>query len=326
MECTGCTETLLRTTEPDLAELLLELISLDYHETLAAAAGHQAEAILEKTLERHSGKYVLVVEGAVPLADGGIYCKIGGRTASDLLERTAAHAAAIVAVGSCASFGGIAAAEPNPTGAVGVPTALAGRPVLTLPGCPPNPRNLLGTLLQLLIFGEPPALDSLGRPLFAYGRTIHEHCPRRPHFDAGRFAQAFGDESHRAGHCLYELGCKGPATHANCSTTHFCEVDGAWPIGIGHPCVGCTERDLAFRVPLFETIEPDHQTPPASYATVEVDHGGVSPVATGFAGLVGGVLAAAAWMTARRIGVAEEEGAPSASEAPSPTSAHGGPA
>ena len=116
-------------------------------------------------------------------------------------------------------------------------------------------RNFLGTLLQLLLFGDTPALDKLGRPLFAYGRTIHEHCPRRPHFDAGRFAEAFGDEGHGAGYCLYKLGCKGPATHVNCSTTHFCEVDGAWPIGIGHPCVGCTEREIAFRVPLFETIQ-----------------------------------------------------------------------
>ena len=307
MECTGCTETLLRTTEPGIAELLLELVSLDYHETLAAGAGNQVEEVLEDSIQRNAGKYVLVVEGAVPLADGGIHCMIAGHTAKELLEHVAAHAAAIVAIGSCASFGGIAAAEPNPTGATGVPMVLSGETVVTLPGCPPNPRNLLGTLLQLLTFGSLPALDALGRPLFAYGRTIHEHCPRRPHFDAGRFAKAFGDASHRAGHCLYELGCKGPATHANCSTTSFCEVDGAWPIGIGHPCVGCTEAELAFRVPLHETIAPDHRTPPATYASIEVEREGVDPLATGFAGLVGGVLAATAWITARRIGVADED-------------------
>jgi len=285
-------------------ELLLELISLDYHETLAAAAGHQLEANLEKVLHEQAGNFILVVEGAIPTKDGGVYCKVGGQTAVDSLTRVADKAAAIVAIGSCASFGGVAAASPNPTGATGVPVILDSKKVVTLPGCPPNPYNLLGTVLRFLTYGELPALDAKGRPMFAYGRTIHEHCPRRPHFDAGRFAKAFGDEGHREGHCLYELGCKGPQTFASCSTSHFCEVIGAWPIGIGHPCVGCTEEEIAFKVPLFDTIEIPNPTSPAAAAPVDLElrgRNGVSPLSTGFAGLVGGVLIGVALMAARDL-------------------------
>ena len=110
-------------------------------------------------------------------------------------------------------------------------------------------------MLQYATLGTLPKLDELGRPKFAYGRTIHEHCPRRAHFDAGRFAEKFGDEGHRQGYCLYKLGCKGPMTHANCSTLHFGEVVDCWPIGIGHPCVGCTEQAVAFRMPMHETVD-----------------------------------------------------------------------
>ena len=113
--------------------------------------------------------------------------------------------------------------------------------------------------------------------MFAYGRTIHEHCPRRAHFDAGRFAQQFGDEGHRQGYCLYKLGCKGPATHANCSIQHFGEVPGAWPIGIGHPCVGCTEQELAFQVPIHTTVDIERPTPPDTYPPIHAEHGGVEP-------------------------------------------------
>ena len=303
-ECTGCTETLLRTAQPAVHELLLELISLDYHETLAAAAGHQLEANLDKVLEEKAGNFILVVEGAIPTKDGGVYCKVGGRTAMDSLNRVAEKAAAIIAVGSCASFGGVAAADPNPTGASGVPVLLEGRKVVTLPGCPPNPYNLLATVLRFMTYGELPELDKKGRPLFAYGRTIHEHCPRRPHFDAGRFAKAFGDEGHNEGWCLYELGCKGPQTFASCSTAHFCEVIGAWPIGIGHPCVGCTEEEIAFKIPLFDTVDIPSPTPGVTHAPVDLElrgRNGISPLSTGFAGLVGGVLIGVAMMAARDL-------------------------
>ncbi len=301
-ECTGCTESLLRTSHPGLAELILEMVSLDYHETLFAAAGYQAEAALHTSMKENYGKYILIVEGSIPAKDGGIYCMVGGKTAVDMLKEVAAGAAAVIGLGSCASFGGLAAAEPNPTGAVGAPEILKGKTVLTLPGCPANPYNLLGVVLQYATLGTLPKLDSLGRPLFAYARTIHEDCPRRPHFDAGRFAEKFGDENHRQGYCLYKLGCKGPSTHANCSLQSFCEVPGVWPVGIGHPCVGCTEQSLLFRAPMFSTVDIARPTPPDLYPPIKTERpSSVDPVATGVAGVIGGLAVGAGVMTAAKL-------------------------
>ena len=305
-ECTGCTESLLRTSAPGVAELILDLISLDYHETLFAAAGHQAEAALADAKQKNKGKYICVVEGAIPTKDGGVYCMIGGRTAIDILKDVAADAGAIIAIESCAAWGGIPSAEPNPTGATGAPALLPGKTVVSIPGCPANPYNFLGVALQYATFGTLPKLDALGRPAFAYGRTIHEHCPRRAHFDAGRFAERFGDEGHRQGYCLYKLGCKGPQTHANCSVSHFCEVVDAWPIGIGSPCFGCTEQTLAFRVPAFQTVSILRPTPPDTYPPVKAEQGQISPVATGIAGAIVGGLAGAGYVASRKLGKADE--------------------
>jgi hydrogenase small subunit len=300
-ECTGCTESLLRTSHPGIAEVILDLISLDYHETLFAGAGHQAEAALQDTITRNAGKFICVVEGAIPTKEGGIYCQIGGRTAIDILNDVGSKAGAVIAIGSCASWGGIPSAEPNPTGATGVPMILKGKPVVTLPGCPSNPYNFLGVALQYAALGTLPKLDELGRPTFAYGRTIHEHCPRRAHFDAGRFAEKFGDENHRQGYCLYKLGCKGPMTHANCSTLSFGEVVDCWPIGIGHPCVGCTEQAVAFRIPMHDTVPIARPTPPDTYAPVHAQQGRISPAATAVAGIIGGAVLGAGYMASRRI-------------------------
>lgn len=302
-ECTGCTESLLRSSAPDLGELILDLISLDYHETLASAAGYQFEAALEKTMKEQAGKYVLIVEGSIPLKDDGIYCYVGGHKAIDTLKRVADKAAAIIAIGSCASWGGIPSASPNPTGAVGVAQALPGKTVVTLPGCPANPYNLLGTVLQFATFGTLPALDEKGRPKFAYARVIHEDCPRRAHFDNGRFAQAFGDDGHRNGWCLYKLGCKGPQTHANCSLLHYCEVPGAWPIGIGHPCIGCTEQGIAFNVPIHENMPIANPTAPMAYPNVGGGKGEVSAMAAGLGGLVVGAAAGAGYVASRKLTV-----------------------
>jgi hydrogenase small subunit len=289
-ECTGCTESLLRTSHPGLAELILDLISLDYHETLMAAAGHQAEAALQNAVKQNAGKFILVVEGSIPLANHGNYMRIGGRTGVDAVTEVAKSAAVTIAIGSCASWGGIPSADPNPTGAVGVQEVLKGTKVIKLPGCPANPYILLGVALQFATMGKLPELDAEGRPLFAYGRTIHEHCPRRAHFDAGRFALQFGDDGHRQGYCLYKLGCKGPATHASCSVNQFCEVPDAWPIGLGAPCFGCTEQKLAFRAPMYQTIDIARPQPPASYPGITAERGSISPLATGLAGLAGGAI------------------------------------
>ncbi|MGC3997071.1 MAG: hydrogenase small subunit [Anaeromyxobacter sp.] len=271
-ECTGCTESLLRTSHPDVGALILDLISVDYHETLFAAAGHQIEEALESA--KAAGGYVLVVEGAIPLKDDGVYCVVGGKTAERSLVECAKKAGAVICIGSCASFGGIPASAPNPTGSVGAPEVLKKNgidvPTITLPGCPANPYNLLGTVLQFATFKTLPALDEKARPKFAYGRVIHEDCQRRPHFQAGRFAVAFGDEGHRNGWCLYKLGCKGPQTHANCSLLDFCDVPGAWPVGIGHPCVGCTEEGIMFG----KATQPGHSDTIPIYTNLPVPSNG----------------------------------------------------
>jgi hydrogenase small subunit len=200
-ECTGCSESLLRAEHPTLEKLILDVISLDYHETLMAAAGHQAEAARKAAMKANKGKYVLVVEGAIPTKANGIYCKIGGQTAIDMVKECAADAAAVIAIGSCASWGGmpstipsISGADSSPTGSAGVAEIL-GKPVMTIPGCPPNPYNFLAAVVHFLTFGKLPELDKLGRPKFAYSRLIHENCERRAHFDAGRFAMEFGDRA-----------------------------------------------------------------------------------------------------------------------------------
>ena len=300
-ECTGCSESLLRAEHPTIDKLIFDVISLDYHETLFAAAGHQVEAARKAAMKANKGKYVLVVEGAIPVKDKGIYCKVGGQTAVDMLKECAADAAAVIAIGSCAAWGGMPSTDPNPTGASSVAEVL-GKPVVTIPGCPPNPYNFLATVVHFLTFGSLPAVDALGRPLFAYSRLIHENCERRAHFDAGRFAIEFGDEGHRKGYCLYKLGCKGPATHANCSLNHFSEVPGAWPIGIGHPCVGCTEKNIAFRVPIHTTVDIQRPTPPDTYPPIKAEQGKVSPVATGVAGVAVGAALAAGYMATKKLG------------------------
>src|SRR3569832_2903933 len=245
-ECTGCCESLLRAEHPTLEKLILDVISLDYHETLMAAAGHQAEAARRAAMAAHKGKYILVVEGAIPTGEHGEFCKIGGQPAIDMVRECAADAASVLAIGSCASWGGMPSTSPNPTGAAPV-AEIIGKPVLTIPGCPPNPYNFLTTVVHYLVLGKLPELDSKGRPTFAYGRLIHENCERRAHFDAGRFAVEFGDEGHRQGWCLYKLGCKGPETYANCPSILFGAAGtGSWPVGCGHPCIGCTEQGVGF--------------------------------------------------------------------------------
>lgn len=255
MECTGCSETLLRSSHPPLGRFLLEIVDLPYHETLMAGAGDQAEEALHKAIKENKGEYILVVEGAVSTKDGGIYCQIAGKPAVKILKEVSKDAKLVIAYGTCATFGGVQAADPNPTGAVGVSEVIGTSKLINISGCPPNPYNLLATVAYILTFNKIPPLDEFKRPLFAYGRRIHDHCERRPHFDEGRFAESFGDEGHKRGYCLYKLGCKGPVTYANCMTLKFCDI-GAWPIGAGHPCLGCTEPAFWDRMtPFYEHLK-----------------------------------------------------------------------
>ncbi len=303
-ECTGCTETLLRTSHPSLDSLILNLISLDYHETLAAGAGHQAEEYRAKSIKENEGKFILVVDGSIPTKDGGVYCKIAGRTALDILKETAPKAAAVLCIGSCASWGGIPSANPNPTGAKPVHEILAGTGITVVnhPGCPPVHYNLLSTILHFLTFKKLPALDEKNRPVFGYGRLIHENCPRRPHFDAGRFVKEFGDEGHRLGYCLYMMGCKGPETFNNCPTVCYNDLGPeAWPVGTGFPCFGCSEDGVGFFAPLHSFAKPTYVTPPIFFTKAQEEEGeGASTLAAGVAGAAIGAGVAAVAMGAKK--------------------------
>jgi hydrogenase small subunit len=238
-ECTGCTESLTRSHSPSIENLIFDLISLDYHHTLQAAAGEAAEQAREAAMKQAAGKYLLVVDGSVPLGDAG-FSTIAGVANRDMLREVAQGAAAVIAVGSCAAFGGLPAAQPNPTGAVAISELVKDKPVVNIPGCPPIPVVMTGVIAHYLTFGSLPELDALGRPKMFYGETIHDRCYRRPFYDQGKFAETFDDEGARQGWCLFKLGCKGPVTYNACATTKW-NGGVSFPIQSGHGCIGCAE-------------------------------------------------------------------------------------
>jgi len=242
-ECTGCAESLTRSHNPTLENLIFNAISLDYQETLQAAAGSAAEAAREKAMQENFGKYLLIIDGAVSTRDGGVYSTSAGATNLQTLQHAAKGAAAIIAVGTCAAFGGIPHARPNPTGAVAVSDIIKDKPIINVSGCPPIPVVITGVLAHYLTFGALPDLDKHGRPLAFYGDSIHDRCYRRPFYDQGKFAKSFDDEGARNGWCLYELGCKGPTTYNACATTKW-NNGVSFPIQSGHPCLGCSEPDF----------------------------------------------------------------------------------
>ena len=288
-DCAGCTESLLRANRPSVAELVLDILSLNYHETIMAPAGHAAEKSLQDTVKE--GGYLTIVEGSIPANDGGVYCCIGGRTALDILQEVAANTAAIITVGACAFYGGWPATTPNPTGAKGVKDVISGVPIVNLPGCPMNVDNLTATVVHYLTFQKLPALDDLGRPLFAYGRRIHDNCERRGHFDAGEFVEAWGDEGHRKGWCLYKMGCKGPVAFQNCPAIRWNEGT-SWPVGAGHGCIACASLNF-WEMPAYEPVPIHALTPPTTYPEVEPAKE-MSPVTAGVIGAAVGVAAGVA--------------------------------
>jgi hydrogenase small subunit len=241
-ECTGCTESLTRSHAPTIEGLIFDAISLDYHHTLQAASGTAAEAAREAAMKENYGNYLLIVDGSIPLDNPG-YSTIVGISNLDMLTKTAKGAAAIVAVGTCAAYGGLPHASPNPTGAVAVTDIIKDKPIVNVPGCPPIPVVITGVLMQFLTFGKLPELDTLGRPLAFYGQNIHDRCYRRPFYERGQFAETFDDEGAKKGWCLYKLGCKGPVTYNACATTKWNQGT-SFPIESGHGCLGCSEPDF----------------------------------------------------------------------------------
>jgi hydrogenase small subunit len=255
-DCAGNTESFLRASKPSAAEVILELLSVDYHETIMAAAGTRATDALAGAIEKARGTYVVVIEGSIPMGEDGVYCTIGGKSALQIAQEVCANAAAVIAVGTCAAFGGLPAAAPNPTGAVSVEGAVPGiKKLINLPACPVNAENLTALLTYFLTYDDWPALDDLKRPLFAYGTSIHDACERRAHFDAGQYVERWGDQGHRDGYCLYKVGCKGPATSHNCPNVGWNDHTN-WPIGCGHPCIGCAEPFFWDRMtPFYEHLK-----------------------------------------------------------------------
>lgn len=266
LECTCCSESFIRSAHPIVQDIVLNMISLDYDDTLQAAAGVQAEEIRRNLVRNHPGQYLLAVEGNAPTRDDGVYCTVGGDSFLNILKETAEHAKAIIAWGSCASNGCVQAAHPNPTGAKPVYQLLPGRSVINVPGCPPIAEVMTGVLTYLLTFDALPELDALGRPKTFYGQRIHDKCDRRAFFDAGRFVEAWDDEGARKGWCLFKMGCRGPVTFNSCSTTKW-NGGISFPIGSGHGCLGCSQPgfwdDAPFykRLPLYRLRDADTSAP-----------------------------------------------------------------
>jgi hydrogenase small subunit len=245
-QCTGCSESILRSFDPTLENLLLNYLSLDYHESLQAAAGFQAEAARKKAMKDNFGKYVLIVDGSIPTGDKEYWSAAAGESNLATLAEAVKGAGVVIALGTCATFGGIPAANPNPSQATGVDELMkseqiATKPLVNVSGCPPIPEVITGTIFYYLTTGQLPKLDAEKRPMVFYGKTVHDNCARLPHFNAGRFAQSFDDAGARQGHCLYMLGCKGPMTSNACTTMKWNQGT-SYPMNSGHGCLGCSER------------------------------------------------------------------------------------
>ncbi len=262
--CTGCSVSALNSLSPSIRNVLVnevvpgKHVSLRYHTTVMGGAGDQAMKVIEDTARNKKG-YVLVVEGAIPLKEDGVHCQIGERggkgiSALEHTSRLGSDAMAVLALGTCAAYGGIPSASPNPTGSVGVGEVFDRHgiktPVINIPGCPSHPDWFIGTIASVLISGLGSVkLDHIGRPVAFFGQNIHENCPRRGHFDAGRFAKGISEP-----YCLYELGCKGPVTNSDCPSRRW-NASTNWCIGAGAPCIGCTEQGFPDAMsPLYNKV------------------------------------------------------------------------
>ena len=233
-DCCGCTISLLSLEDPTPASLILDKISIRYHETIMAGSGYTAEKVLEDTIKE--GGYVLIVEGSIPSADDR-YCLIGGKPFREIVQETARKAAVIIGVGACSAFGGI----PRGTPSKGMPVSkvVPGKTVINLSTCPVHMDHLAGTILYYLVAHKAPPLDKLNRPLMYFGMTVHDNCRRRAHFDDEHFLTDWNDPKQKDW-CLLQKGCKGPETYGDCpirrwnNGINFC-------IDAGAPCQGCSE-------------------------------------------------------------------------------------
>lgn len=277
-DCTGCSESFIRTTHPKAESVLLDFISLEYSELLSSAAGHQVESALEQVMKDYDGDYVLAVEGSIP--EDGIYSTVGGKSNKDLFLEVAKGAKAIISYGSCASWGGIPAAYPNPTGAKPITSFVKNKPVILVPGCPPIAEVMTGVIAHIITFGQIPELDHLGRPKAFYRHRIHDKCNRRAYFDAGLFVESFDDEGAKQGYCLYKVGCKGPTTYNSCAEMRW-NGGVSYPIQAGNPCIGCSEKGFWDNGPFFVR----QAKIPSSQTTINPDKVGIAAMAATAAGI-----------------------------------------
>ncbi|MEZ5308798.1 MAG: hydrogenase small subunit [Pyrinomonadaceae bacterium] len=251
-ECTCCSESFIRSSHPIVADVIFDTLSLDYTETLLAASGKQAEKCRDDTIKNNFGKYILLVEGSIPMAGNGAYCMIGGKSAEQILKEAAEGAAAVIAWGSCASNGCVQSAKPNPTNATPIHKVI-GKPVINVPGCPPIAEVMTAVVTHVLVFGKIPELDATGRPKEFYSRRVHDTCYRRPFYDAGLFVESWDDDAARKGYCLYKMGCKGPTTYNACSVTKW-NGNLSYPIQSGHGCIGCSEAGYWDAGPFYQRL------------------------------------------------------------------------
>ncbi len=233
-DCAGCTIALPGSPHPPVASLILDKLSIRYHETIMAASGYQAEAVYHATVKQ--GGYVLVVEGSIPTADDR-FCMVGNRPFKEIVLEAAASAAAIIAVGACASFGGIPAA--GPTGAVGVSEIVKNKPIINLSTCPVHVDHLVGTIVYYLVTNKVPPLDEYKRPLMYFGEVIHDNCRRRSYFEEEKFLSDWNDPEQK-NWCLIEKGCKGPETYSDCPVRRWNDGQN-FCIDCGAGCMGCAE-------------------------------------------------------------------------------------
>lgn len=239
-DCTGCIAAFTRSHQPSSTQAILDFISLEYGELLSVASGAQVESHKENIIKNYQGEYVLVVEGSIPLQDG--FLMIAGKSVKEEILHAAKHAKAVIAVGTCSAYGGVAAAEPNPTGAVSLKDILPeDKPCVVISGCPPIPEIIIGTLLHIYFHGEIPDLDRKNRPKVFYQTTVHTACHRKPFFDQKLFAESYDDEGFQKGYCLLKLGCKGPTAFNACETIGWNGVKCS-PLTAGFACIGCSEK------------------------------------------------------------------------------------
>nr|WP_295971450.1 hydrogenase small subunit [uncultured Bacillus sp.] len=277
-DCTGCSESFIRSTHPTTESVLFDFISLEYTEVLSTASGFQVEEAMKQVLEKYEGEYVLAVEGSIPEGEG--FANVGGVAVKETFRKMAEGAMAIISYGSCASWGGIPAAGPNPTGAEPITSYVSGKPVILVPGCPPIAEVMTGVIAHIITFGSIPELDSMGRPKAFYRHRIHDKCNRRAYFDAGLFVESFDDEGAKQGYCLYKMGCKGPTTYNACAEMRW-NGGVSYPIQSGNPCIGCSEKGFWDNGPFFVR----RAKIPGSQTTANIDKIGLAATGVVAAGV-----------------------------------------